>query len=177
MPLRALSEELELREPYGLVREEKLMPAKGISMLRDSDIGNCRHGCAEYGRHFSCPPYAPKPSEASRLVGTYSDAMLVVLEGRLDRQDETNSAMSMLEYYARAHGFARARSFFVYPCTLCGGCPHEPDGSGKCASPAYMRPTVDTFVDVFKTLQNAGVPFRRYADGEPFDMMSLVLLE
>ena len=28
----------------------------------------CRFGCKGYGKHMSCPPYAPPPAETGRLL-------------------------------------------------------------------------------------------------------------
>lgn len=178
MSLQKLLESIDGYTSCGLIREKTPISARDIALLRDDDLANCSGGCGNYGRHFSCPPYAPKPSEMAKVVNSYSDALLVVLDGRLDRQNETNITMLMLEHDARAAGFSRALAFFAYPCSLCGTCPMTPDERvAECQKPLRMRPTIDTFVKVLKTLENAKQPFRRYAEGEEFDMYSIVLLE
>lgn len=169
----------EWRSLYGLVRDVLAVPASDIVLLGDADVANCAP-CQNYGLHFSCPPYARKPSDMAKVVRSYSSALSVVLEGRPDRQNETNMEMLMLEHNARKDRFKRAQSFFAYYCSFCETCPADsgaPVAAGGCRNPAQMRQTVDTFVDVFGTLENTKQPFRRYVKCEDFDMYSIVLLE
>ncbi|OKY77251.1 MAG: putative metal-binding protein [Candidatus Methanohalarchaeum thermophilum] len=40
----------------------------------------CKYGCKGYGKHFSCPPYAPTPTETRRLLKGYDKAYLFRFE-------------------------------------------------------------------------------------------------
>lgn len=36
----------------------------------------CKYGCKAYGKHFSCPPHTPSPSETKELLKEYDEAYL-----------------------------------------------------------------------------------------------------
>lgn len=179
MSLDALLEKIYSYASCSLIRDVKPIPSKDIALMRDEEL-ECVRRCYNYGLHFSCPPYAPLPSEVARRLETYSTALLVVFEGRADRQTETNLAMLRIEGDAKDAGFSKASAFFVYPCRTCRECPPRVAVGNpvyECVKPQCMRPTVDTCIDVHKTLENAGVGLKAYNEGEPFDMMSILLLK
>src|SRR5690606_3282217 len=41
----------------------------------------CRFGCKGYGKHMSCPPYAPTPAETRRMLAEYTTGILLRFEG------------------------------------------------------------------------------------------------
>jgi predicted metal-binding protein len=173
-----------------------------IAFLKDSDAWMCSDGCTKYGNHFSCTPLAPKPSETWKTAALYGKAIVAMFdldpslkEGERRRMMEgTNDAMLRIERGLRENGYGTASAFFVYPCDRCapchaGVCVPKDRITGKnedqfyeafCRKPFYMRPLGETFMDVFKTAENAGIHLRKYDrlyPLRPIDMVGLALLE
>ena len=47
----------------------------------------CR-GCVGYGKKLTCPPHVPKPEEFRRILGEYSQALLVKFKSPAEADDE-----------------------------------------------------------------------------------------
>jgi predicted metal-binding protein len=164
-----------------------------IAFLKDSDSWMCSDKCQEYGSHFSCSPYAPKPSETRKVADLYSKAIVALfgLDPSMPKPDlarvmqGTNYSMLDLERGLRENGYSAASAFFVYPCSLCDPCPastYVPDteSSAFCSKPFYMRPLSETSIDVLRTAKKAGIYVRKYDRLHPkaeIDMVGILLLK
>lgn len=98
----------------------------------------CRFGCKGYGKHLSCPPYAPTPDETRAMVSEYSTGLILRFEGIPGHPDLkpdeipldfhpffrdlilwVNGCVHFLEKTAFYDGFYKAFGFGAYPCIYC----------------------------------------------------------
>ncbi|HQN91586.1 MAG TPA: DUF2284 domain-containing protein, partial [Methanoculleus sp.] len=145
----------------------------------------CRYGCKGYGKHMSCPPYAPAPAETRQMIGEYSTGLLLKFEGipgHPDLKPEeipldfhpflrdlilwVNSTVHFLEKTAFYDDFPKAFGFGGYPCIYCEHlhCVAE-EGEGVvdesirrlCRHMDLVRPSMEAAgIDVFSTARRAG---------------------
>ncbi|WP_292729413.1 DUF2284 domain-containing protein [Methanoculleus sp.] len=145
----------------------------------------CRFGCKGYGKHMSCPPYAPAPADTRRLLAEYSTALLLRFEGvpgHPDLKPEeipldfhpffrdlilwVNSTVRLLEKTAFYDDYPKAFGFGGYPCIYCEHrhCVAEEhegvvDESIRrlCRHMDLVRPTMEgAGIDVFSTARKVG---------------------
>jgi predicted metal-binding protein len=180
----------------GQVKRKVPFNPKDIVLLDDLDWLHCFEKCENYGEHFNCPPFVLRPSEMRETIDCYSKASLLVLDGVMesDRRKmnnimrETNLEMLRAEREERSAGYHRATVFFVYPCNMCGVCHAskvpgvDKDGNHEeayafCPKPHDTRPTLETCMDVFATVKNIGYGMKKYRHGEPYEMVSVLLLK
>ncbi|RJS68657.1 DUF2284 domain-containing protein [ANME-2 cluster archaeon] len=138
----------------------------------------CRYGCKAYGKHLSCPPYAPTPEETERALKDYKYAVLVEFVG-LPKETSVDprhihhylwdlilriqDALFKLERHAFLSGYYKAFGFGAYPCSLCETClPEEGDidfhtVKRLCRHQDRMRPAMEASgIDVYATVRAAG---------------------
>ena len=145
----------------------------------------CRFGCKGYGKHMSCPPYAPAPADTRRLLAEYSTGLLLRFEGvpgHPDLKPEdipldfhpflrdlilwVSSTVHFLEKTVFYDDFPKAFGFGAYPCIYCEHqhCVAEEhegivDESIRrlCRHMDLVRPSMEAAgIDVFSTARNAG---------------------
>lgn len=145
----------------------------------------CRFGCKGYGKHMSCPPYAPTPAETRRMVREYESGVLLKFEGIPGHHDLSsdqipedfhpffrdliiwvNGTVQFLEKTAFYDDFYKAFGFGAYPCIYCEHehCvaeehPGVVDESLRrlCRHMDLVRPSMEAAgMDVFATVRNAG---------------------
>ncbi len=143
----------------------------------------CRYGCKGYGKHLSCPPYAPSPAETKRMVGEYSSALLLLFAGVPGHKslspDEipedfhpyykdlilwVNETVTYLEKIAFYDGYYKAFGLGAYPCIYCEHCIAEEqlgvvDESFRrlCRHMDKVRPSMEAAgMDVFATARSVG---------------------
>ena len=138
----------------------------------------CRYGCKAYGKHLSCPPYAPTPEVTERVLKDYKYAVLVEFVG-LPKETSVDprhihhylwdlilriqDALFKLERHAFLSGYYKAFGFGAYPCSLCEAClPEEGDidfhtVKRLCRHQDRMRPAMEASgIDVYATVRAAG---------------------
>jgi len=147
----------------------------------------CRFGCKGYGKHLSCPPYAPTPAETRQMVAGYRWGLLLRFDGdpahphlRPDQIPDdfhsffrdliiwVNGTVHAVEKVAFYDGFYKAFGFGAYPCIYCETCaPEEREGPVDesmrrfCRYPDLMRPSMEAAgMDVFATAQSVGWDLR-----------------
>lgn len=149
----------------------------------------CRFGCKGYGKHLSCPPYAPELEETRRMVTEYETGLLLRFDGipghpELKPEEIpfdfhpffrdlilwVNGTVHFLEKMAFYDGFYKAFGFGAYPCIYCEHqhCVAEEqpgivDESIRrmCRHMDMVRPSMEAAgMDVFATAQNAGWELR-----------------
>ncbi|KQC03676.1 MAG: metal-binding protein [Methanoculleus sp. SDB] len=147
----------------------------------------CRYGCKGYGKHLSCPPYAPGPAETGAMLREYRTGILLRFDG--DPAHPTiepgdipadfhpwfkemilwiATTVHYLEKKAFYDGFYRAFGFGAYPCIFCDDCIAETtdgvvDESMRrfCRHMDLMRPSMEaSCIDVFATARNVGWDIR-----------------
>ncbi|MBE9581579.1 MAG: DUF2284 domain-containing protein [Proteobacteria bacterium] len=138
----------------------------------------CRYGCKAYGKHLSCPPYAPTPEETEKILSDYGDAVLVEFVGlpkettvdprriRHHLKDlilQVEGVIFNLERHAFLSGCYKAFGFGAYPCSLCETCILEGGDvdiravKRLCRHPDRLRPSMEASgIDVYATVRAAG---------------------
>jgi predicted metal-binding protein len=143
----------------------------------------CRYGCKGYGKHLSCPPYAPAPAETRAMVDEYETGLLLRFDGVPGHDtfgpDDipedfhsfyrdlilwVNRTVHMLEKTAFYDGFYKAFGFGGYPCIYCDECvaeqrkgPVDESYRRRCRHMDLVRPSMEAAgMDVFATAKNAG---------------------
>ena len=61
------------------VSKEKIIDAENVV------VGNwvrlkCQFGCGGYGECLTCPPYSPTPEDTKKMIGEYSEGLLMQME-------------------------------------------------------------------------------------------------
>ena len=141
----------ELEEEIGkltsLAREKNVKTtviSTGSLVIAEWVRYKCRFGCKGYGKHLSCPPYAPSPGETRRMVAGYSTGVLVRFDGFPGHEDLKpeeipddfhpffrdlilwgHTTIHLLEKTAFYDGFYKAFGFGPYPCIFCEHCVAE----------------------------------------------------
>ncbi len=145
----------------------------------------CRFGCKGYGKHMSCPPYAPSPEETRSMLSEYSTGLLLRFDGipghEVLQPDEipldfhpfyrdlilwVNGTVHFMEKTAFYDDFHKAFGFGAYPCIYCEHqhCVAEEhegivDESVRrlCRHMDLVRPTMEgSGIDVFATARSVG---------------------
>ena len=133
-------------------------------------IHKCQFGCPAYGRFLTCPPYTPKPSDFERALRAYKWA--VMLECDLA---DLNRLVVEVEKAAMRRGYYLALGLEGHRCYLCEECvpPGEP-----CRYPLNARPSMSGLgINVFATLEQAGIERKLAMDGEEHTSWGMVLVD
>jgi predicted metal-binding protein len=155
----------------------------------------CQYGCPSYGKKLSCPPYSPTPEDTRKVLSEYSKAYLIGYKGSTlfngaNKEDiqklfpkvlkDVRNSLFEIEKHAFLSGYYKS---FVYgfcgPCTYCETCVVE-DQIFTCKYAAESRPSMEASgIDVFKTVENAGLKLevQKDANHEDLRMYTLLLLE
>jgi predicted metal-binding protein len=163
-----------------------------LSFIHPADIEvrnwvrwKCQFGCKGYGKHLSCPPYVPGPSETRALLQEYERAYIVHFSGipGMPTIDPKNipenwhpflrelilwiaETMYTLEQHAFYGGYYKALAFAAYPCAYCEDCVAEEstgivDVSLKrdCRHAERVRTSMEAAgIDVYATVSKVGLP-------------------
>jgi predicted metal-binding protein/2-polyprenyl-3-methyl-5-hydroxy-6-metoxy-1,4-benzoquinol methylase len=131
----------------------------------------CRYGCANYGKPH-CPPNSLSPQKTREMLAAYSHCLL--LEGTPPTGDFQRLVLQA-EKEAFAAGCYKAIAFWAGPCSLCEKCRAE---EGCCQSRDARLSMEGAGIDVFATVQRAGIALRTLADrGDYVKYFAIVLLE
>ncbi len=145
----------------------------------------CRFGCANFAKHFCCPPYVPSPTETRALLGEYRRAYLIHFRGvpEMERVGSGNvpnewakyratfvirihNAVYELEQCAFYQGFYKALAFAAYPCSYCSDCIAQQSAGvvdlslkRACRHSERVRPSMEAVgIDVFSTVRKLHLP-------------------
>jgi predicted metal-binding protein len=66
--------------------DAKIVPVDRV-FVEDRVTLKCR-GCVGYGKKLTCPPHVPKPEEFRRILGEYSQALLVKFKSPAETDDD-----------------------------------------------------------------------------------------
>ena len=170
-----------------------------VSLINPDDVvvGNwvrlkCQFGCPSYAKKLSCPPYSPTPDETRKVLNEYSKAYLIGYKGStiFNKYDKGNDeslfpnvlknirkSLFEIEKHAFLSGYYKA---FVYgfcgPCTTCDKCVIEEDIL-TCKYATESRPSMEASgIDVFKTVQNAGLELEVQSSRNLNDLRLFTLL-
>jgi predicted metal-binding protein len=199
-----MSERLqELLSELGKVHPDLKLISAGLVVVGEWVRWKCRYGCRAYGKHFCCPPFAPRPEETRRMLSEYRYAVLARVQAQAELEllpehphralwsslELIHRTIFQLERAAFLQGYYRAFGMGALPCTLCPTCVAEEmrekgEALGemdvlRCRHKDIMRPSLEACgIDVFQTLENAGYApavFKDYA--HRLELFGLVLLE
>jgi predicted metal-binding protein len=141
-----------------------------IIPIEDAIIEYCKKPlCASYGKSAHCPPHAPKPAEARKLLKSFQKALLfkIGVATKVLMTDESNEAFrktyeiaSELEAAAQKAGFVRTKGLAAGSClpVFCkkNKCQVVEEGK-KCRFPSLARPSMEAVgINVFKLVQDVG---------------------
>ncbi|OPX71296.1 MAG: hypothetical protein A4E38_01045 [Methanoregulaceae archaeon PtaB.Bin108] len=164
--------------------EVRVIPSHDI-VVSDWVRFKCRFGCKGFGKHLSCPPYAPTPGETRTMIKEYETGLLLRFDGIPGHPDLSpdqipedfhpffrdlilwvNGTVHLLEKTAFYDDFYKAFGFGAYPCIYCEHqhCVAEEhpgivDESIRrmCRHMDMVRPSMEAAgMDVFSTARNAG---------------------
>jgi predicted metal-binding protein len=125
----------------------------------------CQYGCNRYASSWCCPPATPGTDEVKKILGEYTDALLLV--GRQHRPEfDLNNARKRvkqvriwkgavaLERMLFLEGYYKAFALVSECCGLCRQCAYpEP-----CRFPQEKRPSVESFsINMMATLDRIGL--------------------
>ena len=141
-----------------------------IIPIEDAIIEYCKKPlCPSYGKSAHCPPHAPKPAEARKLMKPFQKALLFKLDvaSKVLMSDESNKAFrkiyeiaSQLETAAQKAGFVRAKGLAAGSC-LPVFCKKNKcrviEEDKECRFPSLARPSMEAIgINVFKLIQEVG---------------------
>lgn len=183
---RELAREIQVLSAAARERGAKAVPVRASDIVISDWVRfKCRYGCKGYGRHMSCPPYAPDAGETRRMVSEYESGILVRFEGIPGHNTLTpeqipddfhpffgdlirwvNGTIQYLEKSAFYDGFYKAFGFGAYPCIYCEHThcvAEEQEGvvdesiRRSCRHMDLVRPSMEAAcMDVFATALKAG---------------------
>ena len=133
--------------------------------------------CGNYKNNLMCPPFLPSLAETRRLVESFTFALLLQLNRRLDQPGKEemrilfndtalqfNHMIVSLERKAFASGFRLAMVLGAGECKLCNTCVIQ-TGDNKCLNPETARPSMEGMgIDVFQTFQSASITMEFKSD-------------
>lgn len=166
--------EKDLKELKDLALDEgavsaEIIPAHEV-VYDERTIHKCQFGCPAYGRFLTCPPHTPSPAEFEKALRKYRWAVLVECD-----IEDLNRLVVEVEKEAMRMGYYLALGLKGHRCSLCEECvpPGEP-----CRDPVNARPSMSGLgINVFATLQKAGIERKLAADKEDFTSWGLVLID
>ena len=134
----------------------------------------CQYGCERYGQGH-CPPNSPSPQKTRDVMKDFSHALLLEGEppGKLFQ-----SRVLKAEREAFLGGFHKAFAYWAGPCALCTDCTLSAT-EGMCRNTRDARPSMEgAGIDVYETVQQAGLNLRILRDkGDFVRYFALLLLE
>lgn len=147
----------------------KAIPAREV-VFDERTIYKCQFGCPSYGRYLTCPPFTPAPARFEKALRSYRWAIL--LECSLA---DLNRLVVEVEKAAMRRGYHLALGLKGHRCYLCEECvpPGEP-----CRDPLNARPSMSGLgVNVFATLEKAGIERKLAVDGEEYIFWGMILVD
>lgn len=154
-----------LRQGFSSVR---VIPVEDIQIPGWTDL-RCQFGCSSYGQPH-CPPNSLSAEKTKELLKDYTYGLL--LEGT----PPTSSFQRLVlkaEREAFTGGYYKAFALWAGPCTLCKKC----NGEKGCTNTKEARPSMEASgIDVFSTVQKAGIALRPLAEGRDYVKYFAILL-
>jgi predicted metal-binding protein len=146
----------------------------------------CRYGCSQYNTNWCCPPATPSLEEARRIIGEYTQGLLLVGKqhctdfyrnnrSKREKQVRNWKGAVSLERTLFLKGYYKAFSLVGVPCALCKTCAYPE----TCLFPQEKRPTVESFsIDMMGTLKNMGLSSQiAHNRKEAFNYYGIILLQ
>jgi len=151
--------------------EVRLIPAKSIVVDERVRLKCQIPLCDTYGRNLMCPPNLPSVEDFRRALERFSRAVLIQVTasipepsgGKLSEDvfapaKKLHGLVNMGEKLAFEGGLHFATGLIGGCCRLCEECVAA-QGEIKCRFPFKARPSMEAMgIDVFSTLENAGLP-------------------
>jgi len=160
-PVSAIEEDLARLEAFavekGAVQAVRIRVEKVV--VDERVYYKCLYGCPNYGSSKMCPPNTPHPRDFERALRKFGWGVLVQT-----RPQDITEIVVAVEREAFLLGHYLALGLKGGSCFLCSECtaPDEP-----CRYPEKARPAMEALgIDVFATLENAGIPAGIKTSGE-----------
>jgi predicted metal-binding protein len=139
----------------------------------------CTFGCSDYGLG-TCPPHTPSVKDCDSFFKEYRKGLIIRLTKFADKNSypadwskEMTNKLLDIEREIFLKGFQKVFLLNQTCCTLCKDC------SGNrvdCKDKTRSRPSPESFaVDVYKTVQNAGLDIHVVAEN-PSEMNRIAIL-
>ncbi len=131
----------------------------------------CLYGCPSFGSSKMCPPNTPHPRDFERALRKFRWGVLVQTRPR-----DITEIVVAVEREAFLQGHYLALGLKGGKCFLCSECTAEDE---PCRHPDEARPSMEALgIDVFSTLENAGIPTAVKKSGEEeWFFYGLILVE
>ena len=160
-PVPDIEENLEKLEAFaiekGAVRAERILIEDVV--IDERVYYKCLYGCPSFGSSKMCPPNTPLPRDFERALRKFKWGLIVQT-----RPKDITEMVVAVEREAFLLGHYLALGLKGGKCFLCAECtaPDEP-----CLHPDQARPSMEALgIDVFTTLENAGIPAAVKTSGE-----------
>ena len=167
-----VAEDLEELKAYALelgAAQATVIPAGEVA-LDERTVLKCRYGCPSYGRYLTCPPFTPAPSEFEKALRRYRWAVLLECD-----TGDLNRLVVEVEREAMRRGHYLALGLKGHPCSLCEECVSAGE---PCRDPLNARPSMSGLgINVFATLERAGIRRKLAAKGEDYKSWGMVLVD
>lgn len=167
----SMTRDLEELKEYALTQGATCagVISAGEVAFDERTVLKCRYGCPSYGRYLTCPPFTPAPSEFEKALRRYGWAILLECDA-----GDLNRLVVEVEREAMRRGYYLAMGLKGHHCSLCDEC--VPAGE-PCRDPLNARPSMSGLgINVFATLERAGVERRLAAKGEDYKSWGMVLV-
>jgi len=156
--------------------EELTRIRSDLVIVDDRVLEMCETGCPGYGKSLMCPPHSPTPDAMRKVLGDYSDALVLRLVRTFPPDQKwppIREDLAAVESALKGEGFIKARALAAGPCELC-----DPCNLDQCAHPEAARPAMEACgIDVLQTAKNAGFKGELAMDPTgPMDIYCLILL-
>ncbi len=140
----------------------------------------CQYGCGGYGRYLTCPPYSPTPDYTRKMVGEYSQGLLMQIENlssgtKLRLTSKLRNIVVELEREIFLDGYHKTFGMAAGPCRFCKTC----DIQQPCEHPYRARPSMEACgIDVYQTARNCGFELEVVRTEDcPYSYVALILIE
>ncbi len=147
----------------------EVIPAHEV-VFDERTVHKCQYGCPSYGRYLTCPPFTPSPSEFEKALRTYKWAIMVECA-----HSDLNRLVVEVEKAAMRRGYYLALGLKGQRCLLCEECVLSGE---PCRDPLNARPSMSGLgINVFATLNRAGIERKLAMDGEEYTAWGMVLID
>lgn len=140
----------------------------------------CQYGCDGYAECLTCPPYSPTPDYTEKMMGEYSNALLMQIENislmnRPRLGSKLRNIVADLEREIFLDGYHKAFGMAAGPCRFCRSC----DTHNPCKHPYRARPSMEACgIDVYQTARNCGFELQVVRTKDcPYSYAALILIE
>lgn len=161
--------------------DARVIPTEDI-VVENRVILRCKYWCNEYGKNWSCPPYAPSIEEFRKILKEYKHALVVKFQSApsvdawMKEKERAHIALLKLEKIAFEEGFTFALLLRPGGCNICPKC----DVTRPCLHPEMLRfPPEAVGINLIETLKKAKMNLKFPVTNleEKIDIVAILLIQ